>query len=427
MTAAVHTLWARVTRLLGARVGVLLVARFVEQACLGLASLVLARVVGVHGYAPLMAIFVVNSFAVTLSDFGLGTAIMGAPVGAGGTQSLWRMRAGNAAVLACTLVGAACTSGDLRALLAGGGAIWLLSAEAFVRKSALVRLGEVRRVARAEILGSLLFLAGTGGAVVDERHALLWLIGALLTKHTLESLLAFGWRDAFGTSPGDAPVGAVWVAQVLNFLCANVDYVVVGVLISSAAFSVYSLGFRVASLVASQVAFAAVRVMLGDFADAATTEARQRVVHARTRQMFQAGAPAAVVLLLAAPLAPVLLGDSWRSLSGVVVVLALAVPWRMALSVTLSMAMGSGLTRRLVTWECMRFACIVVVLCCTAAVSFPVFVVAVSVTMVATSWAEHHVVTRALGVRAWPPLAALTAVAAVAVVVAGSFLLVTPT
>lgn len=408
------------------RVGVLVLARFIEQGSLGVASLLLARGVGVQSYAPIATILIVNSFAITLSDFGLGTAVMASPVGTAGMRRMWRVRAINGSLLCGALLVALWTTGDVRVTIIGSAAIWLLSAEAFVRKSALIRNGVVARVATAEIVGSVAFAIGVGIAVLADAHALEWTIAALLAKHAIEVVWSVGWRVVFQPGMGRAPVGTLWVAQMLNYACSNVDFVLVGLLISSAAFSVYSLGFRVAAVVASQVSFAVVRVMLGDFADARGVEQRQAVLVRRSRQMFAVGAPASLLTVAVAPFIPLLLGRSWRSVSGVIVVLAIAVPWRMVTSVTLSLAMGTGLTRRLVGWEVLRLLFTVVALAIGALVSFPVFVIVVSLAVLVSSWAQHEVVARALGLTAWRRLRLFTPIAMAAVIVAGIFLLSTP-
>ena len=85
----------------GRRLPILLASRVIEQCVLGGASLLLAARLGLDGFAPVSALLVVNSAAVTLSDYGIGLAALRCPPGETvALRSLQRMRLVNLAILA---------------------------------------------------------------------------------------------------------------------------------------------------------------------------------------------------------------------------------------------------------------------------------------------------------------------------------------
>lgn len=408
------------------RTSALLVARVVEQAALGIGSLLLARRLGLDGYAPLAAVTIVNSFAVSLSDYGLGLAVMSSPLRATGAHLMTRVRMGNGLLILAVAVAAAFIEGDVRIVIVGGAVLWAVAAEGYVRKAALIRQGRTRQVARAEILGSLVFAASVALALAWPSHALILTTAGLVAKHVVESLLSWGWRQAFSPTGGTVPMISVWATQALAYASANVDFLIVGVVISSEAFSVYSLGFRLAAVVTAQVSYAVQRVMLVDFAEATDRGQRQRVLDRRFRQLFGVGIGGAVVIALGAPLAPLVLGGSWKPIVGVVLVLAVGVPWRMVLSVSGTMAMGSGLVRSLVVWESGRAIVTTVVLLGAAYGGFPWFVGASSAVAILTSCAVYVLVVRSTDLRPWRGLLPLSTFVAAAAVVAGWVLVRTP-
>lgn len=412
-------------RVVGGRTPALLVARVVEQGTLGVASLLLARRLGVDDYAPIAVILIVNSFAVSLSDFGLGTAILSGPVRSVRPGLLRHARLTNVAILAVAAALSTVLTGDARGLVIGSAVVWALSAEAFVRKACLIRLGATLRTAVLEVIGSSLVAISVAFAWFSPGDALAWTVAGLAAKHLSESVFAFRWRRALGSEGDPRQVISVWFTQVLAYACANVDFVIVGAVVSSAAFSVYSLGFRASAVISSQVGYAVLRVMLVDFSEATTADDRQRVLDRRFRQLFSLGAASAIVSAAAALFLPFILGGQWRAIVGVVVVLAVGVPWRMTLSVVGSLALGAGESRRLVTWEVGRLAATVVLLAGAALVSFPAFVVASSVVAILATCVEQHLVARLTGLRTWRHLNLLSGLG-VAVALASGVLVSTP-
>src|SRR3546814_12232427 len=65
----------------------------------------------------------------------------------------------------------------------GGGLIWACSAEAFVRKSALIRLGHVRRAAIGELAGSAVVAVAVAAVLIDPREPVLVVVAGFIGKH----------------------------------------------------------------------------------------------------------------------------------------------------------------------------------------------------------------------------------------------------
>lgn len=409
---------ARLWRLASSRSGVLITARVVEQGALGATSLVLARWLGVDDYAPVAALIVFNSLAVVASDLGLGVMIMSSAERAAGHDQVRRIRAVNATLAAAVAAASLAFDGALAAALPWAGAIWLASGEAFIRKSALLRLGRERRVAASEIVASLVLVAVAAGVAVAPARAVALVGAALLAKHVVEVLAAGGWRAGLGEH-GAQRAGAVWWTQLAAYATANVDFVVIGIVVTSAAFSVYSLGFRVASLVTSQVAYAFGRLVLVDLARAEDREARQRVYDARVRLLFVVGVPAALVALGAAALVPVALGRQWEDSAWVIVLLAVATPWRMALGVTGALMVSGGHAATLVRWELVRLVATAAVLFAAAQGGLWTFTGAVAAVMIVATVVLNRASTRVSGLVEWrvPLVLAVPALAGTAAVV----------
>lgn len=393
----------------------LLVARVIEQGCLGAVSLVLARWLGVAAYAPVAALIVFNSLAIVASDLGLGTVVMSSGERAVGRDQVRRVRTVNAVLAALAVAGSFALDGAPADALPWAGAIWLASGEAFIRKSALLRLGREGRVAASEIVASVVLVVLASAVAFAPEHAIALVGGALLAKHVVEVLAARGWGDAIADR-GEQRAGAVWWTQLAAYATANVDFLVVGIVVSSAAFSVYSLGFRVASLVTSQIAYAFGRLVLVDLARAEDRSSRQRVYDARIRLLFGIGVPAAAVAVGAAALVPVLLGASWRDSAWVIVLLAVATPWRMALGVTGALMISGGRAATLVRWEVVRLVATAAALVAAAQGGLWPFTGAVAAVMVVAATTLNRAATRASGLTEWrvPLLAGVPALAGIA-------------
>ncbi len=399
----------------------LLVSRVWEQAVIGLSTLVLARQLGVLRFAPVSTLFVINSFAVTVSDFGLGLAVLRLPPRATIRLAvLRRARLANSAIAATGLATGYAVGGSAGRIIAASGLIWATSAEAYVRKAGAIRDNHAGQAALAEVVGTTILLTAAVVGAIRPSSAVAVVAAGFVLKHTAEAALVRHWRGAFATDEGASlrsDVGLLWGAQLLSFLAANVDYVTVGVLLSRPSFSVYVIGFRLANAVPAQISYVTGRISLVDFGRARDQAERQATYDRYVARLFGVGVAGAAVTLAVAPLLPVVLGSSWRPVSGVIAVLALGVPWRMVLSVASAMVLAGGQTKRSLRWEGTRLVLSTAVFAAAAAGGFPIFVVTVTLTWTAAALAYHTRGGIAVGVRPWPllvPTAAVTAAIAIA-------------
>ena len=279
----------------GRRFPALLGSRIVEQCVLGGASLLLAARLGTVAFAPIAALFVINSAAVTLSDYGVGLAVLRcAPQEVVAARARTGMRIGNLSILVVGVVVGAVVRGDVGLLIAAGAVIWWSSAEAFVAKAASINQGVGQRAAFAEIVGSAAF----GAAVVAlgfGGRALVVTSIAFAVKHVLEACIAHR-PDVFGPTGTRPDLGALWGTQAVAFGVSNVDYVVVAVLLGASAFSIYTIAYRFAVAVPSMVAYVASRTLIADLGGADTDEVRQdRYLH-YVKRLFAVGIVAAVAM-----------------------------------------------------------------------------------------------------------------------------------
>ena len=335
----------------------LVASRAVDQGAMAVAALSLARLVGPEAFAPVAVLLVINSLAVQVSDFGLGFAVLRAASGEPlALRSLHRLRVlATLVVIGGTILGVA-IGGVAGATVASGAWVWAFSSEAYVRKSACLRAGEGRQVAAAELAGAAAILAVVA-AVWAADVGVAWFGVGLVAKHVVEVAVARGWRKSFAAD-GDAPrSGAEWLGQIASYAVANVDYLVVGLVLTPAELSIYVIAFRMASALPALLGGPITNTAFVELADAAPqdrAEARARVLRRARRFGFLGGA----AVLVAAPILPFVLGPSWSGTGWLVAVLAPAVPFRLLLGTAVAGAIVSGAARRVVGWESARLVAV---------------------------------------------------------------------
>jgi hypothetical protein len=110
----------------------------------------------------------------------------------------------------------------------------------------------------------------------------------------------------------------------------------------------------------------------------------------------------------------------------VIIVLAIAVPFRMVLGISVSLAMASGVARHLMGWEVGRLAVNVAFFAAAATLGFPALVAAVTLMSIIPGAHYNVMYARRSGLRPVPYLLPAAAVASILAVL-GASLITTPT
>lgn len=402
----------------------LLLSRIIEQGVIGLGSLALARVLGVDDFAVPSALLIINSLTVTLSDLGLGTDVLRlGPGERAADRRLWAMRAVGSAATISGVVGGLLVGGEVGGLLAAAGILWLCSAEAFVRKSGAIRQGAVRSVAGGEILGSVVLAAAILVACARQDATLTLLVGGLIGKCVVEVVCAREWRQSFATDGVAGDQLALWVAQAVAYLVANVDFVVVGAILGDRSFAVYALAFRLSSALPSQLSYVAGRTASVDLAT--LPELRQQTYLRYIRPLFLAGLAASGITVALAPVVPQILGPGWGSLSWVLVVLAMATPWRMILGLAGTLLIVARRSSLLLGVELAHLVVLLGGLVVAASIGLAPFVAVAAISSVLAVLAYHRVATGLEGLKWWGALLPSSAASVVLIGLASS-LVATP-
>lgn len=405
------------------RLGVLVLARLVDQGALGLGSVLLARELGPDAFAPVAVLLVVNSLAIQVSDLGLGFAVLRSaatdPVARASLVRVRRIAAAAAVAAGAVALALLAASAETAAVVvATSGAVWLLSAEGRVRKASALTLGRAREAASAEIAGAVAFALGVV-VVVVAGGGLGAVAVALVAKHLVELAVVRGWAERFTADGDPARSGAEWLGQVMTYLVANADYVVLGLLLSPADLSRYAIAFRVASAIPALVATPITQTAFLDLA-AAGPEARQGVHDGIRRRVLRMGLLGAAAVLVAAPVLPPVLGEGWSEAAPLVAILAVAVPFRLLLGMSVAQAIVVGRARSVVGWEAGRLVAVAGVTAVAAAAGGLVWAtVAVSAATVVSVSAAYVRSARVAAVRPWGPVWAAAGAACLVVIAFG--------
>jgi PST family polysaccharide transporter len=394
----------------------LTVSRIVDQAALGLGSLVLARVLGPDAFAPVAVLFIVNSLAVQISDFGVGFAVYRSAPGVQiARRSLDRLRLVNAAIAVVALAVGGALGGTDGAVVAAGGVVWLLSSEAYVRKAAALREGATSQVVGAEVVGAVVFLSGVVLIALLDIDPV-WAAVPFVVKQIVETAGVRDWSAAFAPDGEPAHSGAEWLGQVMTYLVANVDYVLIGWLLGPELLSLYVIAFRFASAVPAFLANPITQTAFLDLAEVAP-DARQPVYDRLLGRIALLGVVGGGLLILAAPLLPLILGSEWDDTAPLLAILAVAVPWRLLLGTTVALAITAGRARMVVVWESVRLVAMAIIVAIATIGGLETTAAAVSLGSVVLLAGEHVLACREA--RVTPPRWLPAVSAAVAVGLAG--------
>jgi len=403
----------------GRQLGPLLAGRIFEQAALGIAALVVAARLGPESFAPVGVLLIVNSAAVTLSDWGLGLAVLGRSHGEQLALRLrHRMHAVNGAIAGVSVTIGIVVGGEIGTLAAASGLIWWSSSEAFVTKAGAISAGAGRRAGVAEMIASTVVLVAVLACAAGD-DALAVVGAALVGKHVLEIVIAR--TDAGFSSDGVMPdVRAIWGTQAVALGVANVDYLIVGLLLGADAFSIYTIGYRIAVGIPSVLAYVGTRAALADLSAEVDSEARQRRYVSYVGPLFALGAAAAVVTVIVGAGLSVALGAEWELVLPTVLVLSCAAPWRMVFGQAGALALSVRRSRALVRWQLVQLGALAGVITLAATVGgLAASVIAVAVVWIVSTTVIERCAARAARVSGWAVLRAFAWPGAVVAVVAG--------
>lgn len=298
-------------------------ARLVEQGSTFAAMLFLTRGEDPASYAGAAVLFTWLTVTLTVGDGGAGWLVLrteqpGIPVGLLRHVAL----ASALGVFASVLVFLVSDSDAV--FVAAVAALWVLGGWVLLLRAAAVRASQERRLQHATLLGSLtLFIVVLAAPVGD---VVLLTAVALVLKTAVELLVL---SSAVSVTPGIADTP--WLVlgnQVLNLAAANVDYLMVGVLLGPAAFSIYVIAFRVVSGLVSVGSHAVGRVVIAEMAGASWS-ARQMMLDRWVPTVVRAALLVTAVAVVVLSGLARLLGDEWNSVAPIAIVLCLSIPWRL--------------------------------------------------------------------------------------------------
>jgi PST family polysaccharide transporter len=369
-------------------------SRIADQVALGVGSLLLARELGPTAFAPMAVLFVVNSLAAQVSDFGVGFAVLRlAPGHTLARSSLRRTRQANGAILAAGLVVALVVQGHVGITLAASVVVWMLSAESYIRKAAALKTGSPRNVATAEMAGAAVFLVGSATAALLEL-GIGWLAALFVVKWLVELVVVRDWAGTFTFDGARASSWHEWAGQMVTYAAGNVDFLIIGVFLSPAELSAYVVAFRLASVAPALLSGPITHDGFVEFSSAVGPDERSAHYEHAVRRAALLGAVGTVAVLAAAPIVPLLLGSDWGQASGLMAVLSFAVPWRMLVGITVALAVTAGEARLVVRWELMRLAALVAALLVAAQFGVVACAAAVAVTATIAISFEHRAAVR---------------------------------
>ena len=332
--------------------GPTVISRALDQLVLGGATLWLGVQMTPTEAAPFLTLLILYALGGQLGDGGLAFAILRTPAGGRLRRRDASTRAGVALVgaVVATLVGLA-VGGSGGQVIAAGGWVWAATALAFVGRADLHRRGGTDRLAMAE--GGVALAAAVAILLLVREPDDLALFASILVGKGLLEFAAQGARlDVLASDGAPVHAGLEWLGQAVTYGVANVDYLLVGLLLGPADLAVYAVAFRLASGPSSVLAAPLTRSAFVGFAG--TSDARDRAIGRLHRLLAVGGFGGIAAVAAVAIVLPAFLGDAWSSTAALAIVLAVALPWRLALGPTVALAITAGRADRVVAWELAR-------------------------------------------------------------------------
>jgi len=356
---------------------ILIASRVGEQVVVGGGSVLLAQRLNPVDFAPVSALFLASSVALTIGDLGAGLALLRLPDGQKlQISAIRRCDIVSALVTLLAVAASAIRVMDTRTAIAIG-AIWAVGTRSTVSKAAALRGGAGRlRVAKGELLGAacaavLILSFGFGDSATSAVGVALCAKSGMEIWFTRNQLGE--WASRAGTV---APPPLSMVAgQVTSYASSNVDYLLVAGTQGAAAFSIYSLAFRITSAAPAVLGVVLNRLLLADLATSPSP--KDSYVH-RRRNLMTVGAVAAGLTVAASPALPLILGPEWRAGVPVLAFLAVSIPWRTVIGTATVLMIYDGRESDLLHLELKRLLLTVVALLPLALAGLPLFTIGVS-------------------------------------------------
>ena len=158
---------------------------------------------------------------------------------------------------------------------------------------------------------------------------------------------------------------------------------------------------------------------MADLAGAESPDVReQRYLHYLHR-LFVLGVVSAIAMSLGALLLPLVLGGQWETVAPTVIVLAIAVPWRMAFGQAGALAVAARHAAFVVRWELVQLVCFAAAFTAAAAFGYSVFVTTSALAWIASVTLFERKAAKVAGIAGWTWLPRLAAAGVVITIVAG--------
>lgn len=395
------------------RLGAVASGRLVEQGSTFLAMFLLARGGDPSSYVMAAALFTWSTVVLTVADAGAGWSALrheGPGVTVGLVRQVCASSLGGAGVAVVVLLASPLDA----VLVLTAGVMWVLGGWLLLLRAAALRSRGDRRLLASATAGATVLVVLAGAAPLEHVGHLAAV--ALIARLLVEVLvLAPGTR----VGPGRAsPCYNVVANQGLNLAASNADYLLIGLILGPAAFSTYVLGFRLTMGLVSVAAHAMTRLTVAELAELAPA-ARRHQIEQWIPSAFRLGLGAMLASAAAVHAIPAFLGPEWEAAVPVVLLLALAIPWRLLHSLAGSVALVCRHDVALLRLEIARVALSVPALAGAAAVSGVRGVAATTAVLSAAgAFATWRLLARRGEVQLHLPLPMRSGIAASSVVVA---------
>ena len=369
--------------------------RGLDQIALGGASLLIARRTGTEDFAPFATVFILYALSAQVGDGGLAFAVLRSPSTArlDSRARMRRLTVGLVLAGLCAAIGVA-IGGSSGVVVAFAGVSFVTAPAVFVGRAALQWSDEKGRLALGEGAGAVAFLAATV-ALVHTAEDLPLFVLICIGKHAIELAVQGLSHAVFATGGSTVRSSGIFVSQAVTYVAANVDYLLVGMLLGAEALSVYAIGFGLASAFSSIVVAPLTRTAFVDFANTSDESGE----HDRLlRKIAVFGLIGVITTMVAASVLPVVLGPGWEDTRRVTAVLGLALPWRLLLGPVVALGLTMGSARRVILWEIVRTAALAAAIVAGSASLDRVAGAVSSATILTVGWAYRRAAVTA-GIR----------------------------